>query len=59
LAGKKMEMYLRDRSYDSAASIETGYGLYDHAVRVQVPVGSRIVSTASILAKRSTHSPIQ
>jgi hypothetical protein len=46
-------------SRDSAVGIATGYGLNDRGIRVRVPIGSRIFSTSSRSALRSTQPPIQ
>jgi hypothetical protein len=44
----------------TAIGIATGYGLYDGAVRVRVPVGSRIFSMSSRQVLRPTQpAPIQ
>jgi hypothetical protein len=46
-------------SRDSAVGIETGYGLDDRGIGVQVPVGSRIFSMSSKTTLRPTQPPIQ
>jgi hypothetical protein len=43
----------------SAVGIETGFGLDDQGVGVRVPVRSRIFSTLSRAALRSTQPPIE
>jgi hypothetical protein len=42
LARKKMDVYLRDRSYDITVVMVTGYGLKARGIRVQLPLEPRI-----------------
>jgi hypothetical protein len=50
---------LRNKDWDNAVGIATGYGLDDREVGVRVSVGSRIFFTSSRLDLGPTQSPIQ